>query len=63
MQNRDIMEKCVRAVRSSLTPEQNTTAKRYCVLALRRVYGEPIPEISQYLKQVKKGGEDAGQSL
>jgi len=53
MENRDIMVKCVRAVRSCITPEQNTTAKRYCVLAMRKVYGHEIfPDISGLAKDL-----------
>lgn len=53
MENRDIMVKCVRAVRSCITPEQNVVAKRYCILAMQKVYGHEIfPDISRLAKDL-----------
>ena len=54
MKNRDVMAKCIRAIRSSITPEQNETAKQYCILAMRKIYGHEIfPNISNLARDLE----------
>jgi hypothetical protein len=43
MDDADLIQKCQRTIVGSKTYDQQMTARRYCILAMRKIYGRETP--------------------